>query len=203
MHFVRRAGGACAIGATPNGDGEFRFDNETPRHGVLLSDYALANRLVTNAEYLDFIAAGGYRDPKLWLADGWAKIRELGWDRPLCWSEDKAREFTLGGWRQIDPHAPVCHVSYYEADAFARWAGARLPTEAEWELAAAETTDRRAICSTRATTTRSRGARASRADRDQPALGRRLGVVRLELCALPRLRAARGLARRVQRQVHV
>jgi ergothioneine biosynthesis protein EgtB len=140
LHFVGRAGGVCAIGAAPNGEGEFRFDNETPRHSVLLSDYALANRLVTNAEYLDFVAAGGYRDPKLWLADGWAKIRELGWDRPLCWSEDKAREFTLGGWRHIDPHAPVCHVSYYEADAFARWAGARLPTEAEWELAAAETT---------------------------------------------------------------
>jgi ergothioneine biosynthesis protein EgtB len=81
---------------------------------------------------------GGYRDAAVWLADGWEKIRSAGWNRPLCWSADLEREFTLGGWRPIDPHAPACHVSYYEADAFARWAGARLPTEVEWELAAAD-----------------------------------------------------------------
>ncbi len=117
----------------------FCFDNETPRHLVLVRSHALANRLVTNGEYREFIDAGGYAEPAHWLADGWTSVRERGWNRPLCWSEDRAREFTLGGWRPIDPHAPVCHVSYYEADAFARWAGARLPTEAEWELAAAQT----------------------------------------------------------------
>jgi ergothioneine biosynthesis protein EgtB len=135
LDFVPRPGGVFEIGAS--GDG-FCFDNETPRHETLVREHALANRLVTNGEYREFIAAGGYAEPRLWLADGWTKIRESAWDRPLCWSADLTREFTMAGWREIGPHAPVCHVSYYEADAFARWAGARLPTEAEWELAAAE-----------------------------------------------------------------
>jgi ergothioneine biosynthesis protein EgtB len=136
LKFVSRRGGETAIGAS--GD-SFCFDNETPRHVTLLRTHSLANRLVTNGEYREFIDDGGYSDPALWLADGWTKLRELGWNRPLCWSENNAREFTLGGWRPLDPNAPVCHVSYYEADAFARWAGARLPTEAEWETAAADT----------------------------------------------------------------
>jgi ergothioneine biosynthesis protein EgtB len=136
LTFVARSGGEFHIGAA--GDA-FCFDNETPRHRVLVENHALSNRLVTNAEYRRFMDEGGYRNPALWLADGWAKIREAAWSRPLCWSDDATREFTLGGWREIDPNGPVCHVSYYEADAFARWAGARLPTEAEWELAAAET----------------------------------------------------------------
>ncbi|HET8699826.1 MAG TPA: ergothioneine biosynthesis protein EgtB [Gammaproteobacteria bacterium] len=140
LKFVHTDEGVFEIGASGRRDGhEFCFDNETPRHRVLVPGHALANRLVTNAEYRDFIDDGGYREPALWLADGWAKIRAEGWTRPLCWSEDLAREFTLAGWRELDPYAPVCHVSYYEADAFARWAKARLPTEAEWELAAAET----------------------------------------------------------------
>ena len=134
LQFLRVAGGTPKIGAT---GAEFCFDNETPRHRVLLDDCALGSRLVTNGEYRELIHAGGYRTPSLWLADGWARIRELGWDRPLCWSADLEGEFTLGGWREIDDAAPVCHVSFYEADAFARFAGARLPTEAEWELAAA------------------------------------------------------------------
>jgi ergothioneine biosynthesis protein EgtB len=133
MVLLRRAGGVGKIGATSKG---FCFDNELPRHRVLVGDHGLGSRLVTNGEYREFIRSAGYRTPALWLADGWAKARELGWERPLCWSKDLEREFTLGGWREIDDGAPVCHVSFYEADAFARYAGARLPSEAEWELAA-------------------------------------------------------------------
>ena len=116
---------------------DFGFDNESPRHRVLLQSHALANRLVTNAEYAEFVHDGGYREPSLWLSDGWDLVRRENWQRPVYWGEDLASEFTLAGVHPIDPHAPVCHVSYYEADAFARWAGARLPTEAEWESAAA------------------------------------------------------------------
>jgi ergothioneine biosynthesis protein EgtB len=115
----------------------FCFDNETPRHEALLQEHRIGSRLVNNGEFRDFIADGGYHDSNLWLSDGWSVVNERGWSRPLYWSEDLDAEFTLAGQRGIDPHAPVCHVSYYEADAFARWAGARLPTEFEWELAAA------------------------------------------------------------------
>ncbi|HUQ52032.1 MAG TPA: ergothioneine biosynthesis protein EgtB, partial [Gammaproteobacteria bacterium] len=114
----------------------FAFDNERPRHRVWLESHALANRPVTNGEYREFIRDGAYTKPELWLADGWARLRERGWNRPLCWAADLEREYTLGGWRTLDEHAPVCHVSFYEAAAFAAWAGARLPTEAEWENAA-------------------------------------------------------------------
>ncbi len=134
FHFRSFPGGAQEIGAS--GDG-FAFDNETPRHPVLVQDYQLGNRLVTNGEYRDFIAAGSYHDPALWLADGWAKLQQAGWNRPLYWSEDLGREFTLAGWRNLDAEAPVTHVSFYEAEAYARAWGARLPSEAEWELAAA------------------------------------------------------------------
>jgi ergothioneine biosynthesis protein EgtB len=105
---------------------------------VYLNDYRLASRLVTNGEYLAFIEAGGYRNPTLWLDSGWATVRERGWEAPLYWarSEGEWMEFTLAGERTLDRAEPVCHVSYYEADAFARWAGYRLPTEAEWEVAA-------------------------------------------------------------------
>jgi ergothioneine biosynthesis protein EgtB len=135
LDFVSCSGGEHEIGAHGR---DFCFDNETPRHRILAEPHALGSRLVTNAEYGEFIDARGYSDPALWLADGWTHIREHGWTRPLCWSDDHTREFTLAGWREIDSHAPVCHVSYYEADAFARWAGARLPTEVEWELAACD-----------------------------------------------------------------
>ena len=134
LEFLERDAGEWAIGADGNG---FCFDNETPRHSVRLPAHALANRLVTNAEFQAFRADGGYREPVLWLADGWAQLQTEGWERPLYWSEDATREFTLGGWRALQPDAPVCHVSFYEAEAFARWAGARLPQEAEWEAAAA------------------------------------------------------------------
>jgi ergothioneine biosynthesis protein EgtB len=135
-HF---AGGTAEIGhaVEPGRRTGFAFDNEMPRHAVLTSDYQLANRLVTNAEYREFIDAGGYRDPLLWLSDGWAEVQRQGWQRPLYWTEDGAHEFSLDGDLPLDPRAPVRHVSLYEADAFARWAGARLPTEVEWELAAA------------------------------------------------------------------
>ena len=135
LQFIGRSGGLAEIGATGEG---FCFDNETPRHRTFVGDHALASRLVTNGEYREFLRADGYLDPRLWLADGWTKIRADGWNRPLCWSRDLTREFTLAGWREIDDDAPVCHVSFYEADAFARFAGARLPSEAEWELAASE-----------------------------------------------------------------
>jgi ergothioneine biosynthesis protein EgtB len=136
LELVPRADGIFEIGA--EGDA-FCFDNETPRHRVLVEPHRLGNRLVTNADYRQFIDAGGYREPAMWLSDGWSRVLQEGWARPLYWAEDLEQEFTLAGWRPIDPHAPVCHVSFYEADAFASWAGARLPTEAEWELAARET----------------------------------------------------------------
>ena len=117
----------------------FAFDCEGPRHAVLLHPHALADRLVTNADWLAFIADGGYARADLWLADGWAWVQREGVEAPLYWLErDGAwHRFALDGLRPLDPNEPVVHVSYYEADAFARWAGARLPTEAEWEAAAA------------------------------------------------------------------
>jgi ergothioneine biosynthesis protein EgtB len=117
---------------------DFAFDNESPRHKVYLQGFRLASRLVTNSEYLEFMRDEGYRRPELWLSDGWDQACAGSWSSPLYWIEDEGRwsVFTLHGVEPIDPHEPVCHVSYYEADAYARWAGKRLPTEAEWEVAA-------------------------------------------------------------------
>lgn len=117
----------------------FAFDNESPRHKVWLEPFRLADRLVTNAEYCAFIEDGGYERPELWLADGWAAVRAEGWTAPLYWrrAEDGWRVFTLAGEQPMNTVEPVSHVSYYEADAYARWAGRRLASEAEWEIAAA------------------------------------------------------------------
>ncbi len=116
----------------------FAFDNEGPRHRVFVEAYLLASRLTTNAEYLEFMQDGGYGAPALWLSDGWATVQSAGWQAPLYWERrgDQWWQYSLAGLRPVEPAEPVTHVSFYEADAFARWAGRRLPTEVEWEVAA-------------------------------------------------------------------
>lgn len=131
--WIERPGVLVEIGHTGCG---FGFDNEFPRHRVWLDAYAVASRPVTNGEYQAFIRDGAYGNPLLWLADGWDTARTGGWSRPLYWNEDCDALFTLRGEQPLQPDEPVCHISYYEADAYARWAGARLPREAEWEAAA-------------------------------------------------------------------
>ncbi len=135
LRFPGFEGGMTRVGH--DGDG-FAFDNETPRHREFIEPFELASRLVTNGEYAAFIADGGYARAELWLSDGWDRIQAEGWRAPLYWREDGSgwRQFTLSGERACADAEPVCHVSYYEADAYARWAGARLPSEAEWEYAA-------------------------------------------------------------------
>ncbi|MGN6750289.1 MAG: ergothioneine biosynthesis protein EgtB [Xanthobacteraceae bacterium] len=127
----------AGIHSIGHGGAEFCFDNERPAHQVLLQPVRLASSLVTNGEWLDFMADGGYATPTLWLSDGWAVVEAQGCEAPGYWRkvDDAWFAMTLGGLHPIDPSLPVCHVSYYEADAFARWAGKHLPTEAEWEVA--------------------------------------------------------------------
>lgn len=121
-----------------NIEGGWCWDNEMPVHKGWLDGFSLLNRLVTNADYLEFMADGGYRNPLLWMSNGWAKVKEQGWEAPFYWEREggRWRSWTLSGVRDVDPDEPVCHVSFYEADAYARWQGARLPTEREWEHAA-------------------------------------------------------------------
>ena len=135
LGWVEHPGGICQVGHA--GDG-FAWDNEAPRHEVLIHPFRLADRLVTNAEWLAFMADGGYETTSLWLSDGWATINREGWKAPLYWEQVDGQwlAMSLEGLHPVDPSAPVCHVSYFEADAFARWAGKRLPTEFEWEVAA-------------------------------------------------------------------
>ncbi len=131
-------GGLVEIGHDGSG---FAFDNEGPRHRLWLEPFQLASRLSTCGEYLAFIQDGGYRRPELWLSEGWAGVQREGWRAPLYWREDDVGAFslfTLHGERMLDPAEPVAHLSFYEADAFARWSGRRLPTEGEWETAAAK-----------------------------------------------------------------
>ena len=135
LAWVEFAGGLVEIGHLGPG---FAFDNETPHHKVWLEPFRLATRPVSCGEYLGFIEDGGYQKPEFWLSDGWATVREQGWKAPLYWfyEADEWSIFTLSGRRRLNPVEPVCHISFYEADAFAKWAGKRLPSEAEWETAA-------------------------------------------------------------------
>jgi ergothioneine biosynthesis protein EgtB len=134
LRWVAVDGGLFAVGHDGKG---FAFDNETPAHRVYLAPYRLASRPVTNGEYLAFVEAGGYEDWRWWLSEGWRVSRERAWSAPLYWTPVDGRWWahTLSGFHPLDEQAPVCHVSYYEADAYARWAGHRLPTEHEWEHA--------------------------------------------------------------------
>jgi len=138
--WLQHGGGLVAIGhpggsGGPDGPaGAFHFDNEAPRHRQWLEPFALSSRLVSNAEFEAFIAAGGYRRPELWMSEGWALAQQRGWQAPRYWREGE--EFTLAGRQPRRPEAPVRHLSWFEADAYARWAGARLPSEAEWEVLA-------------------------------------------------------------------
>ena len=138
LEYISMPGGVVPIGHAGQG---FAFDNERPRHDVLLGPYRIASRPVSNAEYRSFIADGGYRRAEFWLSDGWARVQGENWEAPLYWLKDDdggsgENVFTLSGVTPLDPHAPVRHVSFYEAAAYASWAGARLPTEFEWEAAA-------------------------------------------------------------------
>lgn len=133
--FVPCAGGVHEIGWRDEG---FAYDNEGPPHKVYVDDFALCNRLVSNGEYLEFVRDGAYSDFRHWLEDGWKTVRDEGWQMPLYWQEKDGVhfEFTLGGLVPLDPSSPVTHISYYEAEAFAQWSNKRLPSEAEWEVAA-------------------------------------------------------------------
>jgi len=141
LDFVDFAGGLHDIGYQASGTAfdQFSFDNEGPRHRVYLNDFALANRPVTNGEYLEFIVNGGYRAAQYWLSEGWATVQREGWQAPLYWQQQGADWWvmTLGGLRPLNANEPVTHISYFEAEAYAQWRGYRLPTEAEWEVAAA------------------------------------------------------------------
>lgn len=130
-------GGLYSIGFAGQG---FAFDNETPSHSVYLQDYYLGSHLITNGEYLEFIEADGYRKPEYWLSEGWATVQTAQWEAPLYWHQIDGEWWimTLSGLRPLNLYEPVCHVSFYEAEAYARWSGKRLPTEAEWEVAAAQ-----------------------------------------------------------------
>jgi ergothioneine biosynthesis protein EgtB len=136
LGWIDYSGGIYEVGHDGTG---FAWDNETPRHEIVLGPFALADRLVTNGEWLAFIADRGYATPSLWLSDGWSLVQNEGWTAPLYWEVHDGHWLAMGldGLASIERAAPVCHISYYEADAFARWAGKRLPTEFEWELAAA------------------------------------------------------------------
>ncbi len=136
LHWIEGREGLVEIG--DDGKTGFAFDCEGPRHKVFLRPHALAHRPITNGDWISFIEDGGYRDPSLWLSDGWAWVQAEGIEAPLYWQRGEKgwTRFSLDGRQPVNPAAPACHISLYEADAYASWAGARLPTEAEWESAA-------------------------------------------------------------------
>ena len=145
LRWLRGPEGLIEIGHSVNAKDpmDFCFDNETPRHRVFLEAFQIANRKVTCREYLEFMSDDGYTRPELWLSDGWETVNQAGWEAPLYWERDSADEtgwrvFTLSGWHGLSAllDTPVCHISFFEASAFARWRGCRLPTEAEWESVA-------------------------------------------------------------------
>jgi ergothioneine biosynthesis protein EgtB len=141
--WLERDGGVADVGHDGRG---FGFDNEFPRHGTYLTPFALADRPVTCGEWLSFMEAGGYQRPEFWLSDGWTTVQAQGWNSPLYWfrhpdEPDTWQQFTLAGPQPLNLDEPVCHVSYYEADAYAHWTGMRLPTEEEWEVVAAAAAD--------------------------------------------------------------
>ncbi len=136
--WIRVAGGRLEVG---HGTAGFHFDNETPRHATWLDDFEIASHPVNHGDFLAFIDDGGYRRPELWLSAGWDAVCAGRWQAPLYWERiaGEWRTFTLHGMAPVEPNTPICHVSFYEAEAFARWAGARLPTESEWEIAVSGT----------------------------------------------------------------
>jgi ergothioneine biosynthesis protein EgtB len=137
QRWIEFSAGLHEIG---HGSDKFAFDNESPRHRVFLEPFELSSRLVTNGEFLEFIEDGGYARPNSWLSIGWSHVNQQGWDSPLYWlrRDDRWFEFTLGGLKELDLSLPATHLSYFEADAYARWSGARLATESEWEIASAD-----------------------------------------------------------------
>jgi ergothioneine biosynthesis protein EgtB len=135
LQWRRFEGGLSAIGHSGSG---FHFDNESPRHQVWIEPFEIASRPVSHGDFLLFIADGGYQRPELWLSAGWDTVQSRAWQAPLYWTQETGQwyTFTLHGRVPVDPNTPICHLSFYEAEAYARWANARLPTEAEWEVAA-------------------------------------------------------------------
>ena len=179
------AGGIVPIGHAKEG---FAFDNEGPRHLVLLGPYRLASRLITCGEYLAFMEDGGYRRPEFWLSDGWGMVQAQGWEAPLYWSNEAGewQVFTLNGVQPLKRDEPVVHVSFYEAAAYAAWAGKRLPTEFEWEAAAVCTAGERQFPRSRTASSQARG----RERRHRTIVWRCLGVDAVELRSLSALPAA-------------